>query len=248
MLDIFSLQFLGLIVAGMLIGVFAVIVGGAMFIAIPIVQSIFPNATVGAVVGNFKVGSFFRSIGSTAATWRQIEFKRNFQLMPGALVGAIIGASAISHIDQKWMLPAIIGAILFTIYAPRLAHKVTNKTFTAAAFLTGLYAGVLGAGIGVMLVALLRLKHPKDTELGLVKIQARFVEFIITIAAVVTHIVNGNLIAALWVPLSIGSLAGGVLGGYLLRKMGELSGKTQKYILYAAFSVDLFVATKKFFE
>ncbi len=246
--DLLTLQSIGLIAAGAIIGIFAVVVGGAMFISIPVIQGLYPNITVGAVVGNFKVSSFFRSIGSTIATFRQIEFLQNFRLMPAAFIGTILGASAISHIDQRWMLPAIIGAILFTIYAPKLAPKVTTKTFAAATFLTGFYAGVLGAGIGVMLVALLRLKHPKDTEIGLVKIQARFVEFMITTTAVLTHILNGNLILSLWLPLSIGGLAGGFIGGFLLKKMGELSGTLQKRILYAAFAVDLIVATRKFFE
>jgi uncharacterized membrane protein YfcA len=203
---------------------------------------------VGAVVGNIKVSSFFRSIGSTASTFRQIEFLQNFKLVPVALVGTVLGATAISHIDQKWMLPAIVSAIIFTIQAPKFASRVTPQTFALASFITGVYAGVLGAGIGVMLVALLRLKHPEDTEIALVKIQARFVEFLLVIAAVITHIFNGSLISALWVPLSIGGIIGGYAGGVLLNKMGELSGLVQKRILYAAFSIDLLVAAKKFFE
>jgi len=146
------------------------------------------------------------------------------------------------------MLPAILTAIAFTIYAPKLANKVTKKTFSIAAFVTGLYSGILGAGIGVMLVALLRLKHPRDTQIGFVKIQARFVEFMLTISAVVTHFFSGNLLAALWIPLSIGALVGGYVGGVILHRLGELGGKTQKCILYAFFCVDIYVAATKFFQ
>ena len=246
--EFLNLQFLNLVFGGFIIGVFAVVVGGAMFISIPYIQWLFPQATVGAVVGNLKVGSFFRSIGSTASTWKKIEFIENFKLMPAALIGTVLGAASISHIDQRWMLPAIISAIAFTVYAPKLAHKVTKRTFSIAAFITGLYSGVLGAGIGVMLVALLRLKHPKDTQIGHVKIQARFVEFILTISAVVTHFFSGNLVTMLWVPLSVGALVGGYVGGIILHKMGDMPGKIQKLLLYSFFCVDIYVAARKFFE
>ncbi len=248
MTEFMTLQSFGLVLVGVFIGIFSVAVGGGLFVAIPFIQWLFPTATVGAVVGNIKVSSFFRSIGSTASTFKQIEFIQNFKLIPAALVGAVLGASAISHIDQKWLLPAIISAIAFTIYAPKLAPQITKKTFAVAAFITGVYAGVLGAGIGIMLVALMRLKYPQDREIAFVKIQARFVEFLITIMAVATHLFNGNLISSLWIPLSVGGIIGGYVGGVLLNKMGELSGALQKKILYAAFAVDLFVAGKKFFE
>lgn len=246
--ELLTWHFAGLVFVGVFIGVFSVAVGGGLFVAIPMVETLFPTASVGAVVGNIKVGSFFRSIGSTAATWRQIEFSQNLKLLPAAMVGAVIGASTISHIDQRWLFPAIVSAIIFTVFAPKFAPRVTNQSFMVAAFVTGVYAGILGAGIGVMLVALLRLKHPQDAQLAFVKIQARFVEFLITTSAVITHLFNGNLIVALFLPLSIGGLVGGYIGGFLLHKMGELSGLWQKRILYAAFCVDLYVAGKKFFE
>ncbi len=246
--DFLNLQFLNLVFGGFVIGIFAVVVGGAMFISIPYVQWLFPSATIGAVVGNIKVSSFFRSVGSTISTWKKIEFIENLKLMPAAIVGTVIGAASVSHINQKWMLPAILSAIAFTIYAPKLAHKVTKKTFAIAAFITGLYTGILGAGVGVMLVALMRLKYPKDAQIGHVKIQARFVEFVLTISAVITFFFNGSLLLQLWLPLSIGGLVGGYAGGLVLDKMGEMPGKWQKLILYSFFCVDIYVAARKFFE
>lgn len=231
-----------------MIGVFASVVGGAAFISIPFIQWCYPQATVGAVVGNLKVGGFFRSIGSTLSTYKDIAFIENFKLVPAAFLGTVAGALLIAHIDEKWMLPAIVMAILFTVQAPKLATKVTTKMFVAASFLTGVYSGVLGAGQGVMLVALLRLKHPEDSKIAYVKIQARFVEFLLMTTAVFVHAASGNLNAALWVPLSVGGFIGGYIGGNALRVMEELSGLWQKRILYTAFAVDLFVATKKFFE
>jgi uncharacterized membrane protein YfcA len=248
MIDFANGQFLLLVLAGILIGIFSVAVGGGMFVSIPLVEWIFPQAMLGAIVGNIKVASFFRGIGSTISTWRQVDFWQCIKIMPAALLGVVLGSLTISHIDQHWLLPAILLAIAFTVQAPKFAAKISAKGFAAFSFAVGLYTGVLGAGIGVMLIALMRLKYPEDADIANVKIQARFVEWLMTIAAVLIHIASGNLVAALWIPLSVGCLIGGYAGGFLLHEMGQLAGNLQKKILYAAFVVDVVVATFKFFE
>ncbi|OGG54171.1 hypothetical protein A2764_00540, partial [Candidatus Kaiserbacteria bacterium RIFCSPHIGHO2_01_FULL_55_79] len=201
-----------LIVGGFVVGVLGVVFGGGMFFSVPLMQWIFPGITFGSVVGNIKVGSFFRSIGSTWTTRTQIEYRRNIEISMLAFVGTVLGAFLIAYLDQSWILPATVVAVVFAELAPRIARYITNRTFHVAAFICGLYAGTFGAGIGIILVALVRLKHPADTEIGLVKIQARFIEFMLVIVAVITHWYSGNLLLAVWLPWSIGSLAGGYVG------------------------------------
>jgi uncharacterized membrane protein YfcA len=53
-----------LLVGGFVVGIFSVIIGGGFFVSIPLLQFLFPSVSYGAVVGNLKVGSFFRGIGS----------------------------------------------------------------------------------------------------------------------------------------------------------------------------------------
>lgn len=236
-LHLLAPQSLWLMAGGCVIGIFAVVFGGAMFFALPFIQAVAPGVSYGAVLGNIKVGSFFRSIGSTLSTWRQIAFADNFKISTLALAGTVAGASAIADLSQAWLLPSVALAIALAFLAPKIAPHVTEKTFGVAAFFTGVYAGIFGAGIGIILIALLRLKHPAETSIGHVKIQARFVEWILVSAAVLTHLFHSNIIAALWVPWSAGSIVGGYIGGVLLKKMGALSGTLQKAILYTAFAL-----------
>jgi hypothetical protein len=88
--------------------------------------------------------------------------------------------------------------------APWLAKRITKGSFQAASLATGAYAGFLGAGIGIILVALFRLKHPAVERIAHVKIQARFIEWLIGIVAVIAHYFHGNLILALWLVWSVG--------------------------------------------
>jgi uncharacterized membrane protein YfcA len=240
-------QFLVLLIFGIAVGIYSVVIGGGMFFSVPFFQWMFPQLSFGAIIGNLKVGSFFRSIGSTVSTLKQIDYPLSFKISGIAFVATIIGAYTISGISQKWMLPAVIFAVLLAVLAPRLAKKVSNKSFHFTSFFIGLYAGVFGAGIGVLLIALVRLKYPDDTSIAHVKIQARFVEWILVITAVIVHITSGNLLMEIWLPFSIGALIGGFLGGETLKRLGKLSGRIQKTVLYFAFTVAILVAAYKTF-
>jgi uncharacterized membrane protein YfcA len=151
------------------------------------------------------------------------------------VIGTVLGVMVIAHLHQRWMLPAIIAAIALSELAPWLAKHITKGSFQAASLATGAYAGFLGAGIGIILVALFRLKHPAVERIAHVKIQARFIEWLICIVAVIAHYFHGNLILALWLVWSVGSFAGGLVGGVLLEKLGAMSGKMQKSVLRLAY-------------
>jgi uncharacterized membrane protein YfcA len=246
-LALYDARFIPLVLGGFFIGVFAVVVGGSMFFSVPFLQWFFPGVTFGAIVGNIKISSFFRGLGSTFSTRHLIEYRGDLLVVVIAFVGTVIGASLIARLDQKWLFPAIILAIILSEAAPLLAMKITPRVFAFASFLTGFYSGIFGAGIGIILIALIRLRHPRDTEIASVKIQARFVELILTLSAVATHWYHGNLRLPIWLPLSIGALLGGVAGGLLLTRMTALSGRIQSYVLRVAYVIALASASLYFF-
>src|SRR4029450_9988210 len=228
-----------LLVGGFVVGIFSVIVGGGFFVSIPLLQFLFPRVSYGAIVGNLKVGSFFRGIGSTITNRKEIDWLGYPLWSAALLLGRVLGVMVIAHLDQRWMLPAIITAIALSELAPWLAKRITKGSFHAASLATGAYAGFLGAGIGIILVALFRLEHPEVEKIAHVKIQGRFVEWLIGIVAVIAHYFHGNLILALWLVWSVGSFAGGLAGGVLLKKLGAMSGKIQKSVLRLAYLVGI---------
>ena len=226
-----------LLVGGFVVGIFSVIIGGGFFVSIPLLQFLFPSVSYGAIVGNLKVGSFFRGIGSTITNRKEIDWLGNLLWSVPLVIGTVLGVMVIAHLHQRWMLPAIIAAITLSELAPWLAKHITKGSFQAASLATGAYAGFLGVGIGIILVGLLRLKHPAVETIAHVKIQARFIEWLIGLVAVIAHYFHGNLILALWLVWSVGSLAGGIAGGVLLEKLGAMSGKIQKSVLRLAYLV-----------
>lgn len=245
--SLISTQSLFIGIGAFFISIMAVLVGGSMFFSVPFIQFFFPASSFGVIVGNIKVGSFFRGLGSTASTYKYIDFKTLIPLFALAFIGTILGASMISNIDQIWLVPAIIIAIILALYAPVIANKISKETFGIASFGAGFYAGIFGAGIGLLLIALLRVKYPRDDQIAHVKIQARFAELLLVISAVITHLLHGNIVAQIWIPWSIGALVGGYVAGILLHKIGKLPGKVQTILLYAAFAIALAAAVANSF-
>lgn len=248
LIPILTSQTVILVVAGFFVGIFSVLIGGGAFFSAPLMQFLFPQVSMGTIVGNIKVGSFFRSIGSTWVTHKTIAYKDCLKLSAIATIGTFIGVLIIHDLSQKWLFPTIIFAILVSILAPKLTHKMGQKSFMIGSFVIGVYSGFFGAGNGIMLIALLRLKYPADQDIAYVKIQARFIEWILATVSVGAHFLYGNLLAMIWVPWSIGSIGGGAVGGVILNKMGTLPGQLQKGILYLAFSFAVIVAGYQFFN
>src|SRR5262249_23276837 len=166
-----------LIVGGFVVGIFSVIIGGGFFISIPLLQFLFPSVSYGAIVGDLKVGSFFRGICSTITNRKEIDWLGDLPLSVPPCLCTGLAVLVLAHLHQRWMLPAIIAAITLSEVAPWLAKRITKGSFWVASLVTGAYAGFLGAGIGIILVALFRLKHPAVEKIAHVKIQARFIEW-----------------------------------------------------------------------
>src|ERR1700745_3210035 len=73
---------------GFVVGILSVIVGGGFFVSIPLLQFLFPSVSYGAIVGNLKVGSFFRGIGSTITDRKEIDWLGEPLWLPALGVGA----------------------------------------------------------------------------------------------------------------------------------------------------------------
>src|SRR6478752_1057867 len=118
-----------LLVGGFAVGIFSVIIGGGFFVAIPLLQFLFPSVSYGAIVGNLKVGSFFRGIGSTITNRTEIDWLGNLLWSVPLVIGTVLGVMVIAHLHQRWMLPAIIAAMAFSELAPWLAKRITKGSF-----------------------------------------------------------------------------------------------------------------------
>src|SRR5512138_2403880 len=90
-----------LLVGGFVVGIFSVFIGGGFFVSIPLMQILFPSVSYGAIVGNLKVGSFFRGIGSTITNRKEIDWLGNLLSSVPLVIGTVLGVMVIAHLHQR---------------------------------------------------------------------------------------------------------------------------------------------------
>lgn len=235
-----------MVLSGCLVGIFGVVFGASMFLAVPIFQIVFPGiGNFGSIIGSIKVGSLARGLTSTIATRNNIRFASLTKYIP-LFVGTLIGAFAISALNKDFVIPVLIVGILVALNVQKISDVIRNVKglFSVFGLLVGIYVGFFGAGAAILIMALLRVGEPqiygRDGQIALLGIQSRFVEFLIGWIAIIGHIFAGTLTLALW-PLwlwwALGAAIGGAIGGVLMNKLTHVSASIQRLFLYVAFSI-----------
>ena len=240
-----------MVLSGCLVGIFGVLFGASMFLAVPIFQVVFPGiGNFGSIIGSIKVGSLARGFASTLATRKNLRFVSLLRYAP-LFLGTLLGAFAISALSRDFIIPVLILGVLVALNAEGLSNYIrkVRGLFSVFALLVGVYVGFFGAGAALLIMALIRVGEPEqygeDGQLTLLAIQSRFVEFLIGWIAIVGHVVAGTLTLALW-PLwlwwGIGAAIGGAIGGLLMNRLTNVSASVQRLFLYFAFALAFGVA------
>lgn len=240
------MEYLWLFLGGLFVGAIGVVFGGSAFLAIPLMQFLFPAFSFGDVLGNVRTGSLARSLASTTSTRKHINYKKALVILVPFVIASVCGLLIVASLDQSYLLYAILLAIFFSEFSPKVAHLINNKTRFFFSVLLGLYQGVISAGSSIMLVALLRTIYPREDQIVFVKIQARFIEMSGVILLVAIHVFKGNIIFPVWLFYSLGAGIGGFLGGRFLAKTTNISSKVQRWYLLAVYAVALLPFLLKF--
>jgi uncharacterized membrane protein YfcA len=219
-------QTLLLFSAGIVGGVINAVAGGASLITFPIMlmgglPPVLANATnaVAIAPGHW--------LAALADRHKMPPLDRH---LIGSLViafcAAMIGAVLLLALPgEMFMLPvpALIGfATALFATAPMLGRWSMRRPASLAAkgalpalILSSLYGGFFGAGLGILLSAVIALSEPQDIRK--VKVLKNLIAGSVSLAAVVVFIVNGAVIWAAALPMLIGALLGGYAGGHLTR-------------------------------
>jgi len=228
-----------LFLIGFFIALMSVTVGSSTPIFLALLQFFFPGLSLGELIGSFKVGSHANAIGAVIGFWKEIDWPFILKNGPLYVISAFIGANIVAELPVFWVLPLLIVAFVIAESASVIKKFVSAKNFYFLEALYGVYSGLIGASVKIMLLSLFRIKEADDNKIGYLKIQIQAISFFSTLAAVTAHFFHGNLIFAIIIPLIIGSLIGGILGGRFLVKMEKFSSKIQKAIMRASFIIGI---------
>jgi len=222
-----------LFAAGVAAGVVNGVAGGGTFITFPtlLALGIAPlqanvSSTVGLVPSVLAgVRVFRRELTTHHATLKS--------LVPTCVVGSGVGtALLLTGSEQTFaaVVPWLIGmaTVLFACaplitralarrHPPGTQGRVRSRTLLAGVFLASVYGGYFGAGLGIVLLAVLALSLPEEI-LTLQGIRVALGLLINTVAALV-FVVRGHLALVAVAILLVSTFLGGWLGAHLMRKI-----------------------------
>lgn len=235
-------ELLIVLLTGIPIGIFGVVFGGNMFLSFPLFQWLFPQMSIGAIVGNIKPGSVVRNMAALWPLRKEIDYQLvNTLLIPLGL-GSIVGAALIANLSQVFIVPILIFGWLAFEFAPKLTHLITPSRLWLSAVTIGGYGGIFGAGISLMLVSLLRLRDAKTKTVLNTRTDALYLETILTLISIGVFLSFGLIEWPIMLAWAVGALIGGYLGGKLLKQTGKFSSQTQKRVVTIAFLIAIVVA------
>lgn len=127
--------------------------GGAGFgggaIAVPLLALVFPVPITVAVV---TILNMLSSIGQGMLDWRKIVWKEVWRILPGSLLGVIIGIYLLTLMDTQPLAQALgVFVVIYAIYVMMFADRmpvIAPRWMLAVAGVTSVAAGIIGAVFG----------------------------------------------------------------------------------------------------
>lgn len=221
------------LVAGVAAGIANGVVGGGTFITFPTLLGL----GVPALQANLSttVGVVPSYLGSLRVFRRQLGPYRQLirSLIPWCVLGTVAGCTLLltgSSSTFRMVVPWLIGSgtLLFAL-SPLITRALTNvdhdhparrRALYIGIFVVAAYGGYFGAGLGILLLAVMALALP--LEIRELQILRNALSLIINAAAALVYVIHGNLAVQAVVMLLIGTLIGGWLGALLLMRLHPL--------------------------
>ncbi|MEI7665484.1 MAG: sulfite exporter TauE/SafE family protein [Synechococcaceae cyanobacterium ELA263] len=223
-----GLDLLWLALAAVAAGLVNALAGGGSLISFPALTAV-GLAPLLANVTN-TVALFPGYLGATLAQRQQLagQGRRLRQLLPVAALGGLVGGLLLLHTDSglfDQLVPWLIlsGSLLLAIQGRVRAWVVARSVRRGSGpserwacgpvFLAAVYGGYFGAGLSVIVLAVLAMALDDDlTRLNGLK---QAIAFVTNLAAAALFLYSGQLSWPAVIVMAGGALVGGALGGRL---------------------------------
>jgi uncharacterized membrane protein YfcA len=217
-----------LFAAGIAGGVINALAGGATLLTFPaMLASGLPPVTANASNAVAIVPGHLLAVLADHRKLQPLGFRLGLSVLI-CLIGGILGALLLLALPERLFVlpvPALIGAAtLLFLFSPQIAAWAEHRrggsepsqlAGSSVLALASIYGGFFGAGLGVILTAVLAIGDPDDIRR--VKALKNLLATAVSIAAVTIFIFEGAVSWPQTLVMLSGALFGGYLGGYLVR-------------------------------
>jgi uncharacterized membrane protein YfcA len=227
------LQYLLIILVSLAAGMINALAGGGTLITFPTLLAIGLPA-VSANVTN-TLGLWPGSLGGTLAQANDLkgQKKRLWICLPAGVLGGLTGGFLLLRTNEKLfsnLVPFLIllAAGLLAMQTPLrkwLAHRqekgssrsIPEGWIFLPVFLGAIYGGYFGAGLGIIMLAVLGLLlNDSLTHLNVLK---QFIAFSANFAAALLFVFSGKVVWSVALVMMAGALLGGSMGGRLASRV-----------------------------
>ena len=203
------------------------IAGGGTLITFPTLTALGVSPVIANVTNTVALCPGY--IGGTLAQRADLrgQGKRMWVLLPTGILGGITGGVLLlstSDATFRKLIPyLILTAVILLAFQDRLRTLVMARVGGSGRahpheawaippiFVAAVYGGYFGAGLGVMMLAVLGLVL--DDSLTRLNALKQSLSFVINSAAAVFFLFSGRVLWSAAAVMTVGALAGGVLGG-----------------------------------
>lgn len=224
------LQLLLIAPAAVAAGLVNALAGGGSLISFPVLTAVGLPPLVANVTNTVALLPGYG--GATTAQRRDLagQRPRMLLLLPAATLGGLLGGALLLHSGEQlfealvpWLV--LLGTGLLALQTPLRCWLQTQTRpqrqrqlmAAAAVFLAAIYGGYFGAGLGVILLAVLALLvNDSLTRLNGLK---QVLALVTNLAAAVLFLGSGRIHGGAALVMAAGALAGGALGGRLASRI-----------------------------
>jgi hypothetical protein len=228
MTELNGLHLLGLSLAAVAAGLVNALAGGGSLISFPVLTALGLPPLMANVTNT--VALFPGYLGATLAQRRALggQGRRLRQLLPVTALGGLVGGLLLLHTDSRLfdqLVPWLIlsGSLLLAIQGPvrswvvarsaRQGHSLSEQWASAPLFLAAIYGGYFGAGLSVIVLAVLAMTLEDNlTRLNGLK---QVIGFSTNLLAVGLFLFCDQVSWPAAIVMACGALAGGAVGGRL---------------------------------
>ena len=219
--------------------------GGGTLVSFPVLLAIGVSPVVANVTNTVALVP-----GTIGGMWAQrnafvSQRSRLYKLLPVSVLGGIAGGLLILNTSEdafKSMIPyLILLATLLLAFQVKIKNRIINHighahtehhnpaVMMSLVFMAAVYGGYFGAGLGVILMAVLGLVTDENmTRLNFLK---QALGFVINLAAAIYFAFSGKVDWMIAFIMIFGSLSGGWIGG---RLAGKMKPEILRWIVVAA--------------
>lgn len=214
--------------AGIVGGVINALAGGATLITFPaMIAAGLPPVTANASNAVAIIPGHLLAVVADRSKLPRFD-RRLLASAVACVIGGFLGAVLLLAIPERYFIlpvPALIGfATTLFFFAPRIAHwadarrngmEKSIRVETGTLLIASIYGGFFGAGLGVILTAVLSISDPDDIRA--VKALKNLLATCVSLTAVIFFIAQRAVSWHQTVIMLAGALVGGYLGGHLIR-------------------------------